>query len=159
MKHLSGEIIISYVYGEADFDQMRAVEEHLAGCRECAETVEALKKTAAAMDGLGDEAVPGLLAEKIAAGFETVSPDPAEAKKAGGTEIMTPAELAGYLKVSADTIYGLLSEIPYVTLAGRIRFRRSSIEKWLETREKNPVSRRAEPCDLDASLKLWRNVV
>ncbi len=72
---------------------------------------------------------------------------------------MTPGELAEFLKIPLEGIYDLLSDIPYLTLAGQIRFRRSSVEKWLEIREKNPVAPRQALRDLDDSPKLWLNVV
>ncbi len=75
------------------------------------------------------------------------------------SEIMTPGELADFLKIPLEGIYDLLSDIPYLTLAGQIRFRRSSVEKWLEIREKNPVMPKQALRDLDDSPKLWLSVV
>ena len=80
-------------------------------------------------------------------------------ESAAASEIMTPGELAEFLKIPLAGIYDLLSDIPYLTLAGQIRFRRSSVEKWLEVREKNPVAPKQAFQDLDDSPKLWRNVV
>jgi excisionase family DNA binding protein len=76
-----------------------------------------------------------------------------------GGDILTPEELAEYLKIPANSIYDMLNEIPHLVLAGRVRFRRSSIDKWLDSREKNSPAKRSASLDFDDSIKLWRNVI
>lgn len=155
MKHPSDELIISYLYNEAETKEIRWIESHTAECGDCASKIDAMKKTINALNGLKDEEPPIFLADKIAAGFE----HDASNEKSNAFEIMTPGELAEFLKIPVAGIYDLLSDIPYLTLAGQIRFRRSSVEKWLEIREKNPVTPKAATRDLEDSPKLWRNVV
>lgn len=74
-------------------------------------------------------------------------------------EIMTPSELAAYLKIPLDSIYSMLGELPHVALAGTVRFRRSSIEKWLDLRERNRPAAAAAARDIENPFKLWRNVI
>ncbi|HBC73784.1 MAG TPA: hypothetical protein DC017_02780 [Candidatus Wallbacteria bacterium] len=74
-------------------------------------------------------------------------------------DIMTPEELAENLKIPASSIYDMLGEIPHLILAGRVRFRRSSIDKWLDSREKNSPTKISTIRDFDDSVKLWRNVI
>ncbi|HOT74715.1 MAG TPA: helix-turn-helix domain-containing protein [Candidatus Wallbacteria bacterium] len=78
--------------------------------------------------------------------------------KAAG-DIMTPEELAEYLKIPADSIYGMLGEIPHLILAGRVRFRRISVDKWLDSREKNSPAKMHAVKNFDDSVKLWRNII
>jgi excisionase family DNA binding protein len=75
------------------------------------------------------------------------------------SDMMTPEELAEYLKIPANSIYDMLGEIPHLILAGRVRFRRSSIDKWLDSREKNPPAKISAIGNFDDSVKLWRNVI
>jgi len=157
MKHPSDESIITYLYGEAAADEIRLMETHLAACPDCADKVAGLKKTAASVDKIAETPVPEFLGERLSASFE--KKQPAAENHEALSEIMTPQELGEFLKVPIGTIYELLSDIPYLTLAGQIRFRRSSVERWLELREKNPVSSKTGARDIDASFKLWRNIV
>jgi len=189
MKHPSDESIMTFLYNEAETEEIRWIESHMAECKGCALKISAMKKTINAMNGLKDEEIPIFLADKISAGFEndrrntypvnkiknskTLKNKASEEKTANSnkktsnikdeapvtSEIMTPGELADFLKIPLAGIYDLLSDIPYLTLAGQIRFRRSSVEKWLEIREKNPVTPKRALIDLDDSPKLWRNVV
>jgi len=189
MKHPSDELIITFLYNEAGCDEIRLIESHMAECMDCASKINAMKKTINAVNGLKDDETPVFLADKIAAGFEndrrninpvnkikkskTLKNKASEEKTANSnkktsnikdetpvtSEIMTPGELADFLKIPLEGIYDLLSDIPYLTLAGQIRFRRSSVEKWLEIREKNPVAPKHALRDLDDSPKLWLSVV
>ena len=53
-------------------------------------------------------------------------------------EYYTVAELAELFKVSKDTVYKLCEnrEIPFIKIKGAIRFRHSTIEKWVTQQEK-----------------------
>jgi len=75
------------------------------------------------------------------------------------SDIMTPEELSEYLKIPANSIYDMLGEIPHLILAGRVRFRKNSIDKWLDSREKNAPAKISAMRDFDDSVKLWRNVI
>lgn len=55
-------------------------------------------------------------------------------------EVLTVAEVADALKVTKWTIYNLVSRpadaaLPAVRVGRSLRFRRSSVEKWLEENE------------------------
>ncbi len=55
-------------------------------------------------------------------------------------ELLSPIELANLLKVRPGTIYSWISrgvDIPYVRIAGTLRFRRDSIESWILQKEEN----------------------
>lgn len=75
------------------------------------------------------------------------------------SEVLTPEELAEYLKITLADVFDLLSDIPYINIAGRIRFRRESVLKWLSMREQNSLASRETPVYQDLSVKLWREVV
>jgi excisionase family DNA binding protein len=49
-------------------------------------------------------------------------------------DIMTPAEVAAFLKVKISTVYAWvhLNKIPHIKRFGRLRFQRSEIEAWLK---------------------------
>ena len=56
-------------------------------------------------------------------------------------EILTIIELAEYLKITERTIYGWAQDgvIPAYKMAGSWRFRRSDIDRWLETTRTGPT--------------------
>ena len=59
-------------------------------------------------------------------------------------EIMTPEELAGYLRVSRQTIYNLLwrGEIPGMKVGTHWRLKKSDVEKWLSQKGEEKQKRR-----------------
>ncbi len=166
MKHPTDEIIISYLYKEASAGEVKEVEKHIASCRECAEKIEGIKKTIFDIDQMDDAAAPEYLENKLADFFDKIaniddhatnSTEGTDGKTTG--DIMTPEELAGYLKIPAGSIYEMLGEIPHLILAGRVRFRKTSIDKWLDSREKNSPAKTPAVQNFDDSVKLWRNVI
>jgi len=60
----------------------------------------------------------------------------------------TPAEvfdvegLAAFLGVEVDDVRRCLDEIPCFQVAGKLRFRRSSVERWIEQRERTYAAAR-----------------
>ncbi|RMF92151.1 MAG: DNA-binding protein [Candidatus Schekmanbacteria bacterium] len=57
----------------------------------------------------------------------------------GKTDILTLKEVASYMRVNTATIYRLVrtGKIPAFRVGNRWRFRRSSIDEWLNSREGN----------------------
>lgn len=200
MKHPTDEIIIAYLYKEAAAEEIKAVEKHIAECRDCAEKIEGIKNTIFDIDRMDDAGVPEFLENKLSDFFEKIAniddsgansaeeavekfyeeagkphdheklskeakPDSVPKNNGaynGGktiSEIMTPEELSEYLKIPANSIYDMLGEIPHLVLAGRVRFRKNSIDKWLDSREKNAPAKLSTMSNFDDSVKLWRNVI
>lgn len=55
-----------------------------------------------------------------------------------GEPLLTPGEVARRLSVARGTVYSWVSrglDIPFLKIHGALRFRRSSIESWLQTKE------------------------
>jgi len=59
-------------------------------------------------------------------------------------EIMTPEELAEYLRVSRQTIYNLLwrGEIPGMKVGTHWRLKKSDVEKWISQKGQERIKRR-----------------
>lgn len=51
-------------------------------------------------------------------------------------EVMTPAEVAAYLRVTPDVIEELLGDIPCFELGGKLLFRKDSVDAWTHQRER-----------------------
>jgi excisionase family DNA binding protein len=62
-------------------------------------------------------------------------------------KLLTAKEVAEYLRLSKSTIYKLTSQklIPFIKLNnGKVLFKLSDIEAWLEKRKQNPVDENFE---------------
>ena len=59
-------------------------------------------------------------------------------------EIMTPEELAEYLRVSRQTIYNLLwrGEIPGMKVGTHWRLKKNDVEKWISQKGQERIKRR-----------------
>ncbi len=205
MKHPTDEAIITYLYNEADTNEISAIEKHITECSDCAHKIEGIRQTIFNIDLMDDCITSEYLEDKIAGFFEKISEikprdiktqveghnelktnlkaqvDNDESKdelieadilnlknkfknNSGGgaqiqNDILTLSELAAYLKLPAESIYDLLDEIPHLIIAGQLRFRINSIEKWLDSHEKNSGLKKAARRDFDNSFKLWQNVI
>ena len=58
-------------------------------------------------------------------------------------EIMTPEELAEYLRVSRQTIYNLLwrGEIPGMKVGTHWRLKKSDVEKWISQKGQERIKK------------------
>jgi excisionase family DNA binding protein len=59
-------------------------------------------------------------------------------------EIMTPEELAEYLRVSRQTIYNLLwrGELPGMKVGTHWRLKKSDVEKWILQKGRERIKKR-----------------
>ena len=55
---------------------------------------------------------------------------------AGPAEVFDIEGLAAFLCVGVEDVRRCLDEIPCFEVAGKLRFRRSSVERWIEERER-----------------------
>jgi hypothetical protein len=51
-------------------------------------------------------------------------------------DVMTPAEVAAYLRVTPAELELEIAGMPFFEFAGRLRIRRAALEEWVEGREK-----------------------
>jgi excisionase family DNA binding protein len=62
-------------------------------------------------------------------------------------KLLNPSQLAEILNVRPGTIYSWLSrgvDVPYVKIAGTVRFREKAVETWLAEKEKAKRKRNFE---------------
>jgi len=69
---------------------------------------------------------------RMQAMIETALAEPVDAPVVG--EILTPDDLARYLKLPPDAIDA--TELPGFVVAGRLRFRKSRIDQWIAEQER-----------------------
>lgn len=124
-------LLSEYEAGEAPPETAEKVREHLGACPACARLLEAMRDVAE-VAAAPDEDVPRSLALRILAQVD----DALRGDLADAPEVMTPEELARFLRVSADALDDLADLIPGVEIGGRLRFRKDRVVEWLEERER-----------------------
>jgi anti-sigma factor RsiW len=112
---------------EARAQELRA---HVAGCRACAGRFAALQLLDAELRRVGRFEAPAgavLRARRAAAaaiGQRTLA------------EIMTPHEVAEFLRIEHDDVGEVLAEVPAFEVAGKVRVRRDRLLAWIGERER-----------------------
>lgn len=114
---------------EADQTELRS---HLDACATCRAEVAKYQALVKAARSLPSQE-PGLdLVLRVSKAIHAVTPPP---RRTAFGPVLDTEELADYLRVDAATIHHYLTEIPCFELGGKILFRRSSVDAWLEHRE------------------------
>jgi len=155
--------LILYVYDEFENRKKIEFEKHLKTCKSCLLELKKLKGTLNLCNKWKDiENIPGLV-EKLMAKINKedkseerpIMPEKLDKllqvleknlleknrlqKKFIGLslsmEIMTIKQLSEYLKLEVEEIEGIIDEIPHFEVADQIRFRKKSIDKWLDLKE------------------------
>ena len=124
----------AFAAGELDGERHASVGQHVSHCPACQRRLDEVRRLTAAAQALAD-ASPSLslcLETKEALRLELER----EGRiRAAFGPLMDADELAKYLKVDVALVYRHLDEIPHFELEGQIRFRRQSIDEWIETKE------------------------
>lgn len=84
--------------------------------------------------------VPAELVEVIAARAAELVLERLNAQPQAASQWLTLEEAADYVRMSKDTLYKRTGEIPHTKQAGRIRFKRSDLDAWLELEPGGPVA-------------------
>lgn len=91
---------------------------------------------------------PGAAEDYSGAGREAETTRKGQAMNAFG-ELMTPAEIAAYLRLSKAAVYALIRDIPHIKLGsgkrgGRILVRKADLEGWLAGQVREPLDEKEE---------------
>ena len=122
--------LAEYAAGDATAGQAERIASHLPGCIACAHRLAMLRKADAALSALRPEtpSPAALLAARKAVLTET--------RGGGQPEIMTLDEVAAFLRVDANALDDLLSDLPAFELGGVVRVRRARLMEWIDRRER-----------------------
>ena len=109
-----------------DGDRPRGLAGHLGTCRACAAELRRLRRAMATLRASSlVPPVPGARERLLR-----------EIGDAPAAEIFDLETLADFLRIPPRELEPFLDEIPAFEIAGRLRFRRSSVERWIEERER-----------------------
>ena len=107
------------------------VAAHRETCAACAaeiNDVDILRDVLVGGDGDEEEPPGPELLERVKSRLAQAAPAPT-------AEVLTIEELAQLLRVPVDEVYAHLGELPAFEFAGRVRFRRAAVERWIEEQE------------------------
>ena len=118
--------------GELATDLAEQVQQHLAECAGCSRLLEALRRTGEWVDRLRDDQPPRSVCVRILAeADELLAPVLDEAP-----EIMTPEQLARFLRVPLADLADVIDTIPGFEIGDQLRFRRERVVEWINERER-----------------------
>ncbi len=120
--------------GELESGELRSVREHLKTCPDCCRELALLTCTEAEAAQVANLAPSDDLWERIEC--SSILAHTTE-RAAPSSEILTLNEAALYLRLSTEELTEALDRLPYFRIAGQIRFRRRSLEAWIEAQEQN----------------------
>ena len=159
------ESLAAWLDEECTRDERVAIEAHLHECPACREEAEAMRSVAVAvrsapplepsatwdlslqrkLDALKTreltEEVRSLrrIVEELAGRLRGMEEKPALAPAVD--PMMTVEEVAAYLRVTSEAVHEILADLPRIEVSHyEVRFRKSSIDRWLELHEAKPAN-------------------
>lgn len=124
-------IISEYVDGDLDEPIRSAAAEHEKECTLCRRELEAFRRVMAAAAELPDPVPPDGVR------FEILSSIQSPRARRDFPEIMDIEELKSYLGVTAEELELEIENLPAFEFAGRLRFKKQHIDRWIEERERD----------------------
>jgi hypothetical protein len=124
------EVWPEYLDGELQPEEAESLRRHLAACPACQRLVAGIQRADAELAGLSHGSLSAVSLLEVQ---QRIRQDLGMAER---REILTLEEAADFLRVEPDELAGLLDDLPWFELAGRIRFRRQSLLDWVRKRER-----------------------
>lgn len=115
---------LCYLYGGCSENDAHQVEDHVHSCMRCRRLIENLEEIQGLCAKWPEQPIDKNLVQTV---LLKIRP-----------EIVTPAEIALYLRISVSELMVNLEGIPHFKIGKNIRFRREAILKWLNEIETHP---------------------
>lgn len=124
------KLLISYIYDELSSADKDKIENHLIECRHCNNELKEIMETREVCEYWLEQPIDYQFPQKT---FLKTKPS-----------ILTPKELAVYLRIPVNDVIANLENIPHFKIGKSIRFRREIITKWIEKIEHIPHAFKSE---------------
>ena len=118
--------------GELAEQDEEAVLEHTNGCAECRRLLRSVRAVTRTVEELEDPPPPQRIALEVLSAPALRS----SAASFDAPEIMTPEDLARFLRLSPEELDEIIDLVPGFELGGRLRFRKQRVTEWIESRER-----------------------
>lgn len=126
------EWISAQLDGELNAEHELDLNAHLVGCETCREIRRIMQGLAGEINALPRLAPTDRSTLAINCAIHQLAPKP---QRVDFGPILDIEELAEFLRVSLETVGMYLDDLPSFELGGKLLFRRSSVERWIEGRE------------------------
>lgn len=144
--------LVAYLDGELSNIAKTVIEQHLGGCEHCTAELISLQETVeAAKTWKPIQPAPNFM-NKLRSQIEDISPPDLATElrhlritldllnqqmqqEKHASEVMDIEQLSAYLRVGVDVIWDMLEDVPYFQLGYELRFKKSSIDEWIRSRE------------------------
>lgn len=113
---------------ELDPEAAAEAKAHCAACDACAAEAARFRRLLATLDGLPDPAPDEALRFKV---LDRLVPK----RGAPAPEVMDVEDLLAYLGVTLEQLEQEIENLPAFEFAGRLKFKKSHIDRWIEERE------------------------
>lgn len=124
------KVLLSYIYDESSSTSKEKVEKHLVECRQCKDELREIMETKEICEYWLEQPINKQLLQNT---FFKIKP-----------EILTPKELAVYLRIPVNVVIANLENVPHFKIGKSIRFRREMILEWIEQIEHIPHEFKSE---------------
>jgi len=134
-----------WIDGSVSEERGRMLEEHATACEACGASLGGLQALRQLLRASAVEAAPDsarLRALGAILQAATADPERTEVPVSGPPQIMNLAEVAAFLRVSEAKVRRILPDLPHFAVAGELRFRRESMERWVEREEQRAATAR-----------------
>ncbi len=126
------EWISAQLDGELTADQEQELNRHLADCAPCREIRRIMRGLSAPLQAMPRLAPSDRSTLPIHRAVHQLAPPP---RRVEFGPILDIEELADFLRVPLETVGYYLDTLPSFEMGGKLLFRRSSVERWIEERE------------------------
>jgi len=147
--HITCDLVDAYLDGELTPEETKAFALHLGLCASC----QAHTAAAAAVSSVLPHAFCGGISEDADLRIrQTLRQELGGADNAD--DILDLEDLARLLKIPMAEAINLLPELPSFEVGGRLRFRRSRIERWIAEQENKMNNSRER-----SAAREWTNII
>ena len=131
------ERLSEFEAGELSPELAQGIREHLSRCGACSELLTSLSRMTGLMVSLTDEEPSRSLCVRVLARMDEMRAPGLDS----APEIMTPEDLALYLRIPYERVEEEIGDIPAFEIGGELRFRKERIREWIDRRERERQSR------------------
>jgi anti-sigma factor RsiW len=117
---------------ELSEEEVRTVSDHLDGCPACCREFALLFCADAEMKQVPVPPAPDRLWPRLE---NALPPASAPAQRIPLADVLTFEEAAHFLRLSAEELRNSLNALPHFVIAGQVRFRKASLDAWIEGQE------------------------
>lgn len=129
---LYSQQLSAYLDNDLTAEEAQVIVDHLEECTLCRDELESYTRLEGLVQNLPSPAPSDSAVLQIKRATPAGSPSPIRTEFG---PVLNLDDLAAYLRIDRATAEAYIGEIPCFELGGRILFRKSVIEKWIEKRE------------------------